>query len=309
MLAYLARRIAFGAVVLIGTSLITFAVAFLVPADPAVTLAGAKADPQTLAAIRHEMGLDRPVYVQYGLYLNRALHGDLGRSYIRRESVTALIEERLPATAILAVTAIVLSLILGVAMGVIAAANRGRAVDHALLFTSLALVSIPVFWLGTMLLIAGGLYLRSFPLGGFSGARSLVLPAITLALGSAGYYSRILHTNLTEALDQDYVRTARGKGVSRRGVMLHHAMANALLPLVTLAGLDLAGMLSGVVLTETVFNWPGIGRLAYEAVFNLDVPLIMGTVLFSAFLIVVANVVVDVIYIWLDPRISLAESR
>jgi peptide/nickel transport system permease protein len=309
MLAYLARRIAFGAVVLIGTSLITFAVAFLVPADPAVTLAGAKADRQTLATIRREMGLDRPVYVQYGLYLDRALHGDLGRSYIRRESVTALIEERLPATAILAVTAIVLSLILGVAMGVIAAANRGRALDHALLFTSLALVSIPVFWLGTMLLIAGGLYLRSFPLGGFSGPRSLVLPAITLALGSAGYYSRILHTNLTEALDQDYVRTARGKGVSRTGVLLHHAMANALLPLVTLAGLDLAGMLSGVVLTETVFNWPGIGRLAYEAVFNLDVPLIMGTVLFSALLIVVANLVVDIVYIWLDPRISLAESR
>ena len=309
MLAYLARRIAFGAVVLIGTSLITFAVAFLVPADPAVTLAGAKADPQTLATIRREMGLDRPVYVQYALYLDRALHGDLGRSYIRRERVTALIEERLPATAVLAVTAIVLSLILGVAMGVIAAANRGRALDHALLFTSLALVSMPVFWLGTMLLIAGGLYLRSFPLGGFSGPRSLVLPAITLALGSAGYYSRILHTNLTDALDQDYVRTARSKGVSRAGVMLHHAMANALLPLVTLAGLDLAGMLSGVVLTETVFNWPGIGRLAYEAVFNLDVPLIMGTVLFSALLIVVANLVVDVIYVWLDPRISLAETR
>lgn len=309
MLAYLARRIAFGAVVLIGTSLITFAVAFLVPADPAVTLAGAKADPQTLATIRREMGLDKPVYVQYALYLDRALHGDLGRSYIRRESVTALIEERLPATAILAVTAIVLSLILGIAMGVIAAANRGRALDHALLFLSLALVSIPVFWLGTMLLIAGGLYLRSFPLGGFSGARSLILPAITLALGSAGYYSRILHTNLTEALDQDYVRTARGKGVSRAGVMLHHAMANALLPLVTLAGLDLAGMLSGVVLTETVFNWPGIGRLAYEAVFNLDVPLIMGTVLFSALLIVVGNLLVDIIYVWLDPRISLAESR
>src|SRR5215469_15526446 len=134
MLAYLARRIAFGAVVLIGTSLITFAVAFLVPADPAVTLAGAKADPQTLASIRREMGLDKPVYIQYGLYLARALHGDLGRSYIRRESVTTLIEERLPATAILAVTAISLSLLLGIAMGVIAAANRGRTLDHTLLF-------------------------------------------------------------------------------------------------------------------------------------------------------------------------------
>jgi peptide/nickel transport system permease protein len=130
---------------------------------------------------------------------------------------------------------------------------------------------------------------------------------VTLALGSAGYYSRILHTNLVDALDQDYVRTARGKGLSRARVMAKHALANAMLPLVTLAGLDLAGLLSGVVLTETVFNWPGIGRLAFEAVFNLDVPLIMGTVLFSAFLIVVANLAVDLLYVWLDPRIRLGE--
>ncbi|HUA36409.1 MAG TPA: ABC transporter permease [Candidatus Binataceae bacterium] len=306
MLAYLARRIAFGLVVLIGTTLITFAIAFVVPADPAVTLAGAKADPQTLATIRREMGLDRPIYVQYALYLDRAIHGDLGRSYIRRENVTALIEERLPATAILALCAFVLSLVLGIAMGVIAAANRGRTLDNLLLFISLALVSIPVFWLGTMLLVAGGLYLRSFPLGGFSGARSLVLPTITLALGSAGYYSRILHTNLTDALDRDFIRTARSKGLSRAMVVVKHGMANALLPLVTLAGLDLASMLSGVVMTETVFNWPGIGRLAYEAVFNLDIPLIMGTVLFSAFLIVIANFAVDLLYVWLDPRITLA---
>jgi peptide/nickel transport system permease protein len=309
MLAYLARRIAFGLVVLVGTSLITFAIAFIVPADPALTLAGAKADPLTLASIRREMGLDRPIYVQYALYLGRAIHGDLGRSYLRRDNVTALIIERLPATAVLALSAMALSLALGIAMGVLAAANRGGTLDNLLLFISLALVSLPVFWLGTMLLVAGGLYLRSFPLGGFSGARSLVLPTITLALGSAGYYSRILHTNLSEALDQDFVRTARGKGVSRVMVVLKHAMGNAMLPLITLAGLDLAGMLSGVVLTETVFNWPGIGRLAYEAVFNLDIPLIMGTVLFSAFLIVIANLVVDLIYAWLDPRISLADTR
>ena len=167
---------------------------------------------------------------------------------------------------------------------------------------------MPVFWLGTMLLIAGGLYLRSFPLGGFDGLKSLVLPTIALALGSAGYYSRILHTNLVEALEQDYIRTARGKGLSPAQALIRHAMANAMLPLVTLAGLDLAGLLSGVVLTETVFNWPGIGRLAYEAVFNLDIPLIMGTVLFSAFLVVVANLAVDLLYAWLDPRIRLSEA-
>jgi peptide/nickel transport system permease protein len=308
-LAYIVRRIVFGAAVLLGTSLITFAIAFVVPADPAVAMAGAKADPQTLAMIRHELGLDRPLYIQYLGYLDRAVHADLGRSYIRRESVTGLIASRFPATALLAACAMMLSLILGVPMGVIAAAYRERALDNALLVLSLALVSVPVFWLGTMLLIAGGLYLHSFPLGGFGNWKSLILPTVTLALGSAGYYSRILHTNLVDALDQDYVRTARGKGLSGARTIFKHAMANAILPLVTLAGLDLAGLLSGVVLTETVFDWPGIGRLAFEAVFNLDIPLIMGTVLFAAFLVVVANLAVDLLYAWLDPRIRLEESR
>jgi len=307
MLAYLVRRIVFGAAVLIGTSIITFAIAFVVPADPAVTMAGAKADPQTLATIRTELGLDQPLYIQYARYLDRAIHGDLGRSYIRRESVTTLIADRFPATALLAGAAMALSLILGIAMGAIAAAYRGRAADNILLVISLALVSIPVFWLGTMLLIAVAATIRSFPLGGYSGSTSLILPTLTLALGSAGYYSRVLHTSLSEAFDQDYVRTARGKGLSRVRVMMKHAMANALLPLVTLAGLDLAGLLSGVVLTETVFNWPGIGRLAADAIFNLDIPVIMGTVLFSAFLIVVVNLLVDLLYAWLDPRIRLAE--
>jgi peptide/nickel transport system permease protein len=306
--AFLLRRIVFGIMVLIGTSIITFAIAFVIPADPAVTMAGAKADPQTLATIRHELGLDLPIYLQYARYLDRALHGDLGRSYVRRDRVAHLIATRFPATALLALTAMVVSLVLGVLLGSIATAYRGEATDNALLVFSLALVSMPVFWLGTMLLIVGGLYLRSFPLGGFSGPLSLVLPTLTLALGSAGYYSRILHTNLSEAMDQEYVRTARGKGLSGARAMMQHAMANALLPLVTLAGLDLAGLLSGVVLTETVFNWPGIGRLAYEAIFNLDIPLIMGTVLFSAFLIVVANLGVDVLYAWLDPRIRLSEA-
>ena len=308
MIAYLIRRIVYGAAVLLGTSIITFIIAFVIPADPAVAMAGAKADPQTLATIRHQLGLDLPLYLQYAHYLGRALHGDLGRSYIRRSSVTQLILSRFPATALLAASAMALSLVLGVPMGMIAAARRGRTTDNLLLVVSLGLISIPVFWLGTMLLIAGGLYLHSFPLGGFDGLRSLALPTLTLALGSAGYYSRILHTNLIDALEQDYIRTARGKGLSAVRVLARHAMANAMLPLVTLAGLDLAGLLSGVVLTETVFDWPGIGRLAYEAVFNLDIPLIMGTVLFSAFLVVVANLIVDLLYAWLDPRIRLGET-
>lgn len=307
MLAYIIRRIVFGAFVLLGTSLITFTIAFMVPTDPAVAMAGAKADPHTLATIRHQLHLDEPLYVQYGDYLSRALHGDLGRSYIRRERVTRLIVSRFPATALLAVSAMTLSLILGIAMGLAAAAYRDTAIDNTLLVASLAMVSMPVFWLGTMLLIAASAFTRGIPLGGLAGWKSLLLPTITLALGSAGYYSRILHTNLSDAMEQEYVRTAIGKGLSRTRAMIKHAMANALLPLVTLAGLDLAGLLSGVVLTETVFNWPGIGRLAYEAIFSLDIPLIMGTVLFSAFLIVVANLAVDLMYAYLDPRIRLEQ--
>jgi peptide/nickel transport system permease protein len=306
MLLYVLRRVLFGVAVLIGTSLITFVIAFLVPADPAVAMAGAKADPQTLAMIRSQLGLDKPVYVQYARYLGRAIEGDLGRSYIRRETVTRLILERFPATLILAVSAMGLALVLAIPMGMLSAAYRERAPDNALLVLSLGLISVPVFWLGTLLLIAAASWLRSFPLGGYNGWKSLILPAVTLGLGLAGYYARILHTNLIEAMRQEYVRTARGKGLSHGRVMLKHAMANALLPLVTLAGLDLAGLLSGVVLTETVFDWPGIGRLAFDAIFNLDIPLIMGTVLFAAFLIVVANLVVDLLYAWLDPRIQLS---
>ncbi len=307
MFAYVIRRIVFGVAVLLGTSLITFVIAFVIPADPAVAVAGAKADPATLATIRRELGLDQPIYIQYVRYVDRALHGDLGRSYIRREEVAGLIVSRFPATAILALAAMALSLALGIPMGMLAAAYRERAPDNLLLVLSLGLVSIPVFWLGTILLIVGGLYLHWFPLGGFDGWKSLVLPTITLALGSAGYYSRILQTNLADAMDQEYVRTARGKGLSLRAAMFKHAMANAMLPLVTLAGLDFAGLLSGVVLTETVFNWPGLGRLAFEAVFNLDIPLVMGTVLFSAALVVIANLVVDLLYAWLDPRIRLGQ--
>lgn len=309
MFTYVVQRTVFGLAVLIGTSLITFAIAFVVPADPAVAVAGAKADPATLASIRRELGLDQPLYRQYARYAYRALHGDLGRSYIRREEVTGLILSRFPATAILALTALTLALALGIPMGILGAAWRERAPDNLLLVLALGFVSIPVFWLGTILLIVGGLYLRWFPLGGFDGPRSLVLPAIALAVGIAGYYSRILQTSLADAMDQDYIRTARGKGLSLRAAMLKHAMANAMLLLVTLAGLDFASLLAGAVLTETVFNWPGIGRLAFEAVFNFDIPLIMGTVLFSAALVVAANLVVDLLYAWLDPRIRLGGER
>jgi peptide/nickel transport system permease protein len=235
------------------------------------------------------------------------LEGDLGRSYLTRQNVLEAILDRLPATAYLAFASLVPAAFIGIALGCVTALRQGSSVDLAVLVASLVVLSLPVFWVGMLLLYFLAYRLQWFPLGGF-GAINVVLPACTLGLGSAAYYARLLHTNMRTVLDQEYIRTAQAKGLSRVRVVGKHALRNALIPLTTLLGLDLAGLLSGVVLTETVFNWPGLGRLAVEAVFNQDIPVIMGTVLFSAMLVVVANAVVDVLYLMIDPRIRYRPS-
>ncbi|MFI5365970.1 MAG: ABC transporter permease [Candidatus Binatia bacterium] len=303
----LLQRLAWSVVILFGVSILTFAIAFIIPSDPARTVAGPKADPETLAAIRKELGLDQALPVQYARYVGRLLHGDLGRSYLTRQSVVQAILDRLPATAYLAVTSLAAAVLIGVALGCLTALRAGSSTDLAVLVGSLVVLSFPVFWLGMMLLYVFAYRLRLFPLGGF-GALNVVLPATALALGTAAYYTRLLHTNLREVLDQDYVRTAHAKGLPPRQVYGKHALRNALLPLVTLLGLDFAGLMSGVVLTETVFNWPGLGRLAVDAVFNQDIPMIMGTVLFSSILVVGANLIVDLLYLVIDPRIRYRQS-
>ena len=296
-------RLLSSAVILVGVSFLTFVLAFVIPADPARTMAGPKADKATLERIRHEAGLDQPLLVQYGRYMDRLLHGDLGRSYVTRQNVLTAIEERLPATAFLALSALGLSVILGVGVGSWTAAWAGQGTDLLVLVVALLFLSIPVFWLGLILLYVFGYSLRVLPLGGFSSPHDVILPAVTLALGSGAYYARLVHTNVREAMQSDYVRTATAKGLPPLVVYGKHALRNALLPLTTLVGLDLAGLLSGVVLTETVFNWPGLGRLAVDAVFNQDIPMILGTVLFSAVLVVSANIAVDLLYTAIDPRI------
>jgi peptide/nickel transport system permease protein len=213
----------------------------------------------------------------------------------------------LPATAYLALTSLAAAALIGGALGCLTALRAGSSTDLAVLVGSLVVLSFPVFWLGMMLLYVFAYRFRLFPLGGF-GALNVVLPATALALGTAAYYTRLLHTNLREVLDQDYVRTAHAKGLPPRRVYGKHALRNALLPLVTLLGLDFAGLMSGVVLTETVFNWPGLGRLAVDAVFNQDIPMIMGTVLFSSILVVGANLIVDLLYLVIDPRIRYRQS-
>jgi peptide/nickel transport system permease protein len=298
----LLQRLGWSLIILAGVTFLTFVIAFVIPSDPARTVAGPKADPQTLARIRVDLGLDQPVPIQYVRYLERVVRGDFGRSYLTGQGVMTAILERLPATAYLALSSLALAAIAGITLGCVTALRQGSVFDVTVLIGSLVALSLPVFWVGLMLLYALAYRLRLFPLGGF-GAINVILPACTLALGGTAYYARLVHTNMQTVLDADYVRTAHAKGLSSLRVYGKHALRNALIPVVTLFGLDCAALMSGVVLTETVFNWPGLGRLAVDAVFNQDIPMIMGTVLFSAILVVVANMLVDFLYLIIDPRI------
>lgn len=302
---YLIGRLAWALVILVGTTWITFAIVFLVPGDPARVVAGPRADAATIASIRRELALDLPVPVQYGRYLLRVAHGDLGRSYATRQPVTEILARRLPATAVLAASGLAIAIVLGLVGGLLTAPLAGTWVDRAALVTSLALLSAPVFWLGMLALYYVGFRWRLLPLGGAGDVRHLVLPALVLGSGTGVYYARLLHTNLIGVLGADYVRAARARGASPMRVLVVHALRNASLPLITVIGLDFAGLLNGVVLTETVFHWPGLGRLAFDAVLNLDVPVIMGTVLLSAILVVATNLGVDLLYRVVDPRIRL----
>jgi peptide/nickel transport system permease protein len=311
MFQFLLRRILWAAGILVGVSFLTFCVAFVVPTDPARTLAGPQASAETVASIRRELGLDDPVLVQYGRYAGRALRGDFGRSYVTGETVADAVRSRLPATALLAGCAWVCWLAGGIGLALLA---TGRAVeaasvetwrDRALLAFSILGTSVPTFWLGIVLLYLFAARWRLLPDAGYGTPAHLVLPVATLTVYGAAYYARLTQANLRETLQQDYIRMARAKGLSTWRVLLRHALRNALLPLVTLAGADLAALLGGVVFTESVFAWPGIGQLAVQSVFTLDIPMILGTVLLSAVFVVLANVVVDLLYPLLDPRIAL----
>jgi peptide/nickel transport system permease protein len=304
MIGYAARRLLRTVTTLLGTTLILFVLVRIVPADPAVSIAGPKADPDTLAAIRRDLGLDDPVVVQYGRYLWQLAHGDLGRSYVTGRPVATVIAERVPATALLALTSLAIGFVLGLLTGMATAARQGSRVDLGVLVATLVGLSIPTFWLGNLLIYAFGYRLRVLPLGGYGSLRNLILPAVTLALVQFFFYSRFVHTNVGGTLASDYVRTARAKGAGPLRVHVRHALPNALIPIVTLLGLDVAALMSGVVLTETVFNWPGLGRLAVQSVFRLDVPVVAGTVLFSAALVLACNLAVDLLYGVIDPRVQ-----
>ncbi len=302
--AYLLRRVLRALSTLLGTTLILFLLVRVIPADPAVSIAGPKADPATLAAIRQDLGLDDPLPVQFGRYVAQVLRGDLGRSYVTGRPVADVIAQRIPATALLALTSLGIGFGLGLVTGLFTAARRGSAADLGVLLATLVGLSIPAFFVGNLLIYLFSARWRLLPLGGYGTVAHLVLPAATLAIVEFFFYARFVHANVGATLAADYVRTARAKGVGPVRLYLRHALRNALIPIVTLLGLDLAGLMSGVVLTETVFNWPGLGRLAVQAVFALDVPLVAGTVLFSAVLVLACNLVVDLLYGAIDPRVQ-----
>lgn len=306
MIGYLIRRVLRAMSTLLGTTLILFVLVRVVPADPAVSIAGPKADPETLAAIRQDLGLDDPLPVQYGRYLTQLARGNLGRSYMTGRRVADVIAERVPATALLAMTSLAIGFVFGLLVGITTAARRGSAVDVAVLVGTLIGLSIPTFWLGNLLIYWFSYRLKLLPLGGYGSIRHLALPAATLAIVQFLFYARFVHTNVAGTLASDYIRTARAKGVRPARLYFLHALRNALIPIVTLLGLEIAALMSGVVLTETVFNWPGLGRLAVQAVFALDIPLLAGTVLFSAVLVLAANLVVDLLYGVIDPRVQRA---
>lgn len=304
MLNRILRRLGWAVVILWGTTVITFLIVHAVPADPVRVYAGANADAETIERIRTEMGFDDPLVVQYGHYIGNLLQGDLGTSLVTGERVLDAILVRFPVTFSLALTAVFLWMLMSVPLGVLTAKYRGRAIDRTVLIVSLVAISLPVFWLARMLQYYLAYRTGLFPVGGLAGWTHIILPAATLALVITGYYARLVHTSMVEVLNADYVRVARAKGIPEYVVLFKHGLRNAVIPVITILGLDMAALMGGVVFTENVFALPGLGVLALQSVFNLDVPMIMGVVLFSAAMVVCANIVVDFVYMWIDPRVE-----
>ena len=305
MTAYLIRRLlgTVGVIFLVAT--FTFIMVFVMPGDAARMYAGPRAPEETVQRIRVLWGLDQPLPVQYIRYLGRAIQGDLGESTRDKRPVLKAVFERLPATIQLALAGLFVELLVGIPLGILAATRPGSWIDQIATIVALIGISIPQFALGLVALYVFGFLIPIFPLGGYGTPLHLVLPALVLGIGGTAFYSRVLRNSILEVTGEDYVRTAKAKGLSPRVVLIRHVLRNALMPVVTLAGLDLATLLGGVVVIEAVFGWPGIGLQAWNAIRNQDTPMIMGTVLFASVAVVFLNLFVDVLYLAIDPRVRL----
>jgi len=298
--------------VLWGIATIVFVLMYLVPGDPARLMAGQHADKQTLEILRRKMGLDRPLVERYGLFLANLARGDLGYSYRQRRPVSQVILERFPATLRLALAAVAIALVFGVSAGILAARYQGSVFDYGVMVLSLLGISTPVFWLGLMLIVVFAVWLGILPVGGYGVSgdlRHLLLPAVSLSAISTGYFARITRSSFLEVMRSDFILAARTRGIPEYRIIGRHALRNAAIPLVTVIGTNLAGLLGGAVATETVFAWPGIGRAIYDAILVRDLPVVEGGVIFLAFIFVVSNLVIDLLYGWIDPRIRLPGYR
>ena len=308
MTGYIIKRLLMIIPILLGVATIVFCLMFIVPGDPARLLMGQHGDDDTLRVIRHEMGLDKPVYIQYARFIGRLFVGDLGMSYRQQRPVTQIIRERFPATAKLAVASMVLAIIIGITAGILAAVFRNTVLDWLVMVFSLSGISMPVFWLGMMLILLLASGAGWFPVGGYGRSgdiRHLFLPALSLAAISTGYIARMMRSSMLEVIGKDYIRTARAKGLSEKAVILRHALRNAFIPVITIIGINFASLLGGAVATETVFAWPGLGRAVVDAIRVRDLSVVEGCVIFLAFIFVIVNLLVDISYAWLDPRIRL----
>ncbi|MDB4895525.1 MAG: binding-protein-dependent transport system inner rane component [Firmicutes bacterium] len=317
MLTYLVRRVALMIPILLLVSILAFSLIHLVPGDPATVILGPEAPRETVERMRKDLGLDRPLPVQYAAWLSAAVRGNLGRSLVDRQPVAGLIIQRLPATLELAFLTFLFAMLVAVPVGVYTAARRGGAADMAGSVLALAGQSIPSFWLGIMLMMLFALKLKWLPTSGYvpfwqspkQNLMVMILPALATGAREAAVISRYTRASLLEVLRADFVRTARAKGVAEWIVVMRHALRNALIPVITASGLQVAALIGGLVITETIFTIPGFGRLIVDAIFQRDIPVIQGCVLFAAFMVMAVNLAVDLIYSLVDPRITLAGER
>lgn len=300
---YLARRLLLTIPVLIGVLTLVFALIHFIPGDPVQAMLGETAAPKDVEELRHRLGLDAPLTTQYVRFMRGVAHGDLGRSLRTGQSVVTSIAERLPATAELALAAVALAVVIAIPLGVVAAVRRGSWIDHAAMVAALAGVSVPGFWLGPLLALFFSVELGWLPVSGRGSWAHLVLPALSLGAALAAVLARMTRATLLEELSQPYVQAVRAKGASPARVVVRHALRNSLIPVVTLLGLQFGAVLTGTVVTETVFAWPGIGRLLIQSIGFRDYPMVQGCILFIAVTYVTVNLVTDLVYGALDPRI------
>ena len=303
MLTYLLRRILIAVPTLLGVVLLVFLMVRLAPGDPAILLAGEFATPETLEAIRTRYGLDRPLPEQFALYLGALLQGDLGESSRSRRPVLEELKTYFPNTVVLATAAILVALATGIPLGILAALRQGSWLDLGVMVLALLGVSMPVFWFGLLAILIFSVELGWFPVAGKGTLAHLVLPAVTLGINATALLARMTRGTLVEVLSQDYIRTARAKGLAERVVIFKHALRNALIPVVTVAGLEFGSLLAGAVITETIFAWPGLGQLLVGSILSRDYPVVQGAVLLVAFTFTLVNLMVDLLYAWIDPRV------